>query len=117
VHLDPPQRSRGAAPTERLALLIVFGALLAVLAILGTTRTAHAAEGPASPEPGLQLAEEDWELGEEECLEAESEEEIEVACEEEDETRLTRRQEPQEARGGSGDGRGGARRPGGRGRA
>lgn len=85
MQLDPLQRSRRAEPTERLALLVFFGALLAVLAILGAARTAHAAEGPASPEPGLQLAEEEWELGEEECLEAEPEEEIEAACEEEEE--------------------------------
>jgi hypothetical protein len=80
----PPSTARAARP-ERLALLICLAALLAVLAILAGAKVARGAESPAPSGPDLQLAEEEWELGEEECLEAESEEEIEAACEEDEE--------------------------------
>lgn len=80
----PPQPAHRPAPAERFAPLACFVGLLAVLAILGMANVAHAA-APGPSEPSLQLTEEDWEIEEAECLEAESEEEIEAACEEEEE--------------------------------
>ncbi len=82
----PPQRTRRTAPTERFALLVCFAALLAVLAILGTAKLAHAAEAPPPSEPDVQLAEEEWELEEgEECVEVEQGEGCEEAEESEGE--------------------------------
>jgi len=79
-----PHRPRRRVPNERFAVLVCFAALLAVVAILGLAKAAHAAEDPAL-EPEIELAEEDGELEEDACLEAETEAEVEAACEDEEE--------------------------------